>query len=306
MTLPRAGELLEPGPVGRRRGRPHAGRPAPPAGPAGRAGHQVQPDRRGHRDGPGRRGADPERIRAAAARATRSSARRAGSPGSGRVRWIVDPLDGTVNYLYGLPDWAVSIARRGARARSWPGWWTCPGGARCSSPCSARGAWLRRAGGGAAGPAAVQRRGAARRRRWSAPGSGTRRAGGWSRARWWPPCCRRSGTSAGAAAAAVDLCSVAAGRVDAYFERGVNHWDFAAGGLIAAEAGAQVLGLDGKPAGPAMTMAAGPGAVRRTARPAGQPPPGTRRPLTASRNPESVVRPGSGPRSWPCSTRRGT
>ena len=32
-----------------------------------------------------------------------------GESGSGRVRWIVDPLDGTVNYLYGLPDWSVSI-----------------------------------------------------------------------------------------------------------------------------------------------------------------------------------------------------
>jgi myo-inositol-1(or 4)-monophosphatase len=30
--------------------------------------------------------------------------------GEGPVRWIVDPIDGTVNYLYGLPDWAVSIA----------------------------------------------------------------------------------------------------------------------------------------------------------------------------------------------------
>jgi myo-inositol-1(or 4)-monophosphatase len=31
-------------------------------------------------------------------------------PGTSGVRWIVDPIDGTVNYLYGLPDWAVSIA----------------------------------------------------------------------------------------------------------------------------------------------------------------------------------------------------
>src|SRR5215469_7534556 len=33
-----------------------------------------------------------------------------GQTGHGSVRWIVDPLDGTVNYLYGLPDWAVSVA----------------------------------------------------------------------------------------------------------------------------------------------------------------------------------------------------
>jgi fructose-1,6-bisphosphatase/inositol monophosphatase family enzyme len=62
-----------------------------------------------------------------------------------------------------------------------------------------------------------------------------------------------------AGSAAADLCSVAAGRLDAFFERGLNPWDFAAGGLIAAEAGAEVSGLDGKPAGPSMTLAAGPG-----------------------------------------------
>src|SRR5439155_21841863 len=39
---------------------------------------------------------------------------------------------------------------------------------------------------------------------------------------------------------AVDLCSVAAGRVDAFYERGVNYWDYAAGGVIATEAGARL------------------------------------------------------------------
>ena len=61
---------------------------------------------------------------------------------------------------------------------------------------------------------------------------------------------------------AVDLCSVAAGRVDAYYERGVNYWDWAAGGLIAAEAGARIGGLDGRPPSPDMTIAAGPGLFR--------------------------------------------
>jgi myo-inositol-1(or 4)-monophosphatase len=63
---------------------------------------------------------------------------------------------------------------------------------------------------------------------------------------------RRAGT------AAVDLCSVAAGRVDAYYERGLNQWDYAAGALIAAEAGAVVGGLGGAPASTSMTVAAGP------------------------------------------------
>ena len=47
--------------------------------------------------------------------------------------------------------------------------------------------------------------------------------------------------------------------MDGYFERGVNYWDIAAGGLIATEAGAQVAGLAGRPASPSMTVAAGPG-----------------------------------------------
>src|ERR1035438_8681190 len=56
---------------------------------------------------------------------------------------------------------------------------------------------------------------------------------------------------------AVDLCSVAAGRVDAYYERGVNYWDWAAGGLIATEAGARLGGLDGRAPSHELTLAAG-------------------------------------------------
>ena len=62
-------------------------------------------------------------------------------------------------------------------------------------------------------------------------------------------------------AAAVDLCSVACGRVDGYFERGLAWWDLAAGGLIAAESGALVSAIDGGAAGPVAgsIVAAGPG-----------------------------------------------
>ena len=58
---------------------------------------------------------------------------------------------------------------------------------------------------------------------------------------------------------AVDLCSVAMGRLDAFYERGVNYWDFAAGGLVATEAGARLGGLSGQAASPEMTIAAEPG-----------------------------------------------
>jgi myo-inositol-1(or 4)-monophosphatase len=56
-----------------------------------------------------------------------------------------------------------------------------------------------------------------------------------------------------------DLCSVAAGRLDAYFERGVQAWDIAAGALIVEEAGGRVGGLDGAAAGTEFTIAAAPG-----------------------------------------------
>ena len=59
-------------------------------------------------------------------------------------------------------------------------------------------------------------------------------------------------------ACAVDLCSLAAGNVDGYYERGVQYWDIAAGSLIAREAGAVVGGLAGKPAGSSMTLGGGP------------------------------------------------
>ena len=52
-----------------------------------------------------------------------------------------------------------------------------------------------------------------------------------------------------AGAAALDLCMVACGRLDGYYERGLNAWDWAAGSLIASEAGATVLPLPGEPFG---------------------------------------------------------
>jgi myo-inositol-1(or 4)-monophosphatase len=59
--------------------------------------------------------------------------------------------------------------------------------------------------------------------------------------------------------ASVDLCAVAAGRLDGYYERGLNYWDYAAGALIAEEAGAVVGDSRGGPPSTSMTVAAGPG-----------------------------------------------
>ena len=58
--------------------------------------------------------------------------------------------------------------------------------------------------------------------------------------------------------AAIDLCLAAEGAVDAYYEKGLNAWDHAAGGLVATEAGLRVAGLSGAAAGPEMVVAAPP------------------------------------------------
>ena len=96
-------------------------------------------------------------------------------------------------------------------------------------------------------------------RRWCPPGSGTRCRGASCRARWSVCCCPGCGTS-GAVARAPWTCARCSrpSRVNAYYERGVNYWDWAAGGLVATEAGAVLGGLAGRPASSGMTIAAEP------------------------------------------------
>ncbi|MFF8606324.1 inositol monophosphatase family protein [Streptomyces sp. NPDC015346] len=175
----------------------------------------------------------------------------AASPGSSGVRWVIDPLDGTVNYLYGLPTWAVSIAaeRDGE---------TLVGVVEAPMRRETYHAVL---GGGAY---AGERRLAARP---PAPldqaliSTGfayvqTRRARQAEVARHLVPRLRdiRRGGSA-----AIDLCDVAAGRLDGYYERGLNPWDLAAGDLIAREAGALTGGRPGERPSGELTVAAPPG-----------------------------------------------
>ena len=92
-----------------------AGRRRPAAGAGRRAGQrrrvQDQPHRPRQRHRPRRRGADRRDDPRPSGPATRSWARRAPTRrGSGEVRWLVDPLDGTINYLWGIPQWSVSVA----------------------------------------------------------------------------------------------------------------------------------------------------------------------------------------------------
>ena len=176
--------------------------------------------------------------------------------GTSGVRWIVDPIDGTVNFLYDLPAYAVSIAAEVAGevvagvvhnvATGEVFTATRGGGAHRTSP--GRPDPVRLAG---SRPASLEQ---------TLVGTGfgyrveQRRAQGAVVAALLPRVrdIRRYGSSA------LDLCAVAAGRIDAYYELDLNPWDHAAGALVAGEAGLVVAGLPGSPFAEPMAIAAAP------------------------------------------------
>lgn len=177
--------------------------------------------------------------------------------GDAPVRWIVDPLDGTVNYLYGLPDWAVSIAAE-VGGLVVAGAVCVPRRNALYGAVAGGGAWL------AVRDVPADRRTLACRGAASlstaliATGFGYERGRRVVQGQVLSAVLPRVRDIRRNGACSVDLCSLAAGNVDGYYERGVQYWDIAAGTLIAREAGAVVGGLAGKPAGPSMTIGAGP------------------------------------------------
>jgi myo-inositol-1(or 4)-monophosphatase len=181
-----------------------------------------------------------------------------GTAVDGTVTWVVDPIDGTVNFLYGLPWYAVSLAatRNGVSLAG-----------AVVEPATGR-LWSAARGTGATCDGRPLRCSAETDLAMTMVGTGfayspQRRArqaaflgGMLPRVRDL----RRSGSSA------LDVCSVAAGWLDAYLEHGPNWWDWAASALIAEEAGAvvRVPARPGHPAaddglGPDVLLAAAPG-----------------------------------------------
>ncbi len=162
--------------------------------------------------------------------------------GTSGITWVVDPIDGTVNYLYGIPHFSVSVAAVSGPPE--PARWTIEAGAVLDGSGVL---WTAARGEGA-------RRDGELLRHEDGPGlEGSLVATGFQytaerRARQGRIVAtilpqvrdiRRLG------AASIDLCHVAAGLVDAYYEHGLHPWDFAAGALIATEAGVRVGALDG-------------------------------------------------------------
>ena len=173
-----------------------------------------------------------------------------GQSGDGALRWIVDPLDGTVNFLFGIPQFSVSVACQDsdgmvvgvvldpvreesfAATRSGPPTLndqTISGSARDDLATALVAT-------GFAYDAAVRAKQAVVMGRVLPRVRDIRRAG----------------------SAALDLAWLACGRYDAYYERGVNLWDYAAGALIASRAGLAVRELAAADDGPAGLAAAAP------------------------------------------------
>ncbi|MFF4774122.1 inositol monophosphatase family protein [Microtetraspora fusca] len=173
------------------------------------------------------------------------------TPGTGGARWVVDPIDGTVNFLYGLPDWAVSVAVE-VDGEIVAGAVSVPQRGELYSASKGGGAWL-------GGERLRCNTGVEPGRALVATGFGYDAARRAVQAEVLAHVLPRVRDIRRGGSCAVDLCSVAAGRVDAYYERGTQYWDHAAAGLIATEAGARMGGLRGKPHGTDMLVCAAPG-----------------------------------------------
>lgn len=161
--------------------------------------------------------------------------------GTSGLTWVVDPIDGTVNYLYGMPHYAVSIAV--VEGEPDPAHWTALAGA-VANPVSGETFTAARGGGAHLGDREIRVADPvplelALIATGFAYDSAMRGRQGETAARLLPRVrdIRRAGT------ASLDLSFVASGRLNAYYERTLNPWDHAAGALIAVEAGAVVKGF---------------------------------------------------------------
>ncbi|GGA69238.1 inositol monophosphatase [Pseudoclavibacter endophyticus] len=158
------------------------------------------------------------------------------------IVWVVDPIDGTVNYLYGFPNYAISIAAVVGEPSSEPAAYATLA-AVVHAPALGE-TYTATAGGGATRNDEPIRASSVTELGQSLVATGfsydaadrRRQASAWAQIAGEFRDLRRMG------AAALDLCAVACGRLDAYFESGTWPWDHAGGALIARESGAVVSG----------------------------------------------------------------
>jgi myo-inositol-1(or 4)-monophosphatase len=173
-------------------------------------------------------------------------------PAAASVRWLLDPIDGTVNFMLGLPQYAVSIAAE-IDGRTVAGCVLNPVSGDLFSATLAGGAYLDSAVFGRrrlTGPRSVPLAEAI-----VATGFGYDAELRATQGRLAGELLGRVGNLRRLGSAALDLCALAAGWVDLYYEGPLGEWDFAAGLLIAQEAGAVTGGLAGAAAGTKLVAA---------------------------------------------------
>lgn len=175
----------------------------------------------------------------------------AGRPGTSGVRWVLDPIDGTVNFVLGLPMYAVSVAAE------------VDGVVVAGAVCNPATGEMFRAGLGAGaylndepltGPRDVPLE-----RAVIGTGFAYDAAVRARQVAVVSPLLPRIADVRRLGSAALDLCFLAAGRLDAFFEAGLNLWDYAAGALVASEAGCVVSGLRGERPSTRFVLASGRG-----------------------------------------------
>ncbi len=179
--------------------------------------------------------------------------------GTSGITWVLDPVDGTVNYLYGVASYAVSVAAVWGPPD--PAHWTVIAGAVHS--VVDRRTWSAAADAGATlnGEPIQVSTPASLGKCLVGTGFGYDADRRRSQARVLASVIGKVRDIRRLGSAAIDLCLVGSGQLDLYYERGLNPWDMAAGALVAAEAGALVTGLGGNRAGDAMTVAGNPSRV---------------------------------------------
>ena len=174
----------------------------------------------------------------------------AGGHGPDALRWVVDPLDGTTNYLYGHPQWAVSVAAESPEGLLAAAVYAPVADemflASADGPATCNGVPL-----SVSSPAGL---GVSLIATGFAYGAGDRAWQGAVVAGLLPRVrdIRRDGS------AALDLAWVAAGRLDGYYEALTEPWDVAAGSLLVARAGGVVTALDSPRGAATGVVAAGP------------------------------------------------
>ncbi|GIU83277.1 MAG: inositol monophosphatase [Acidimicrobiales bacterium] len=168
-----------------------------------------------------------------------------------QVRWIVDPLDGTTNFVYGYPAWAVSVCAEvdgsPAAAVVWDPVHTEVYAASRAGPATCNGEEIRIRPSRGLDRSLFCTGFAYDRDLRSAQGEVLARLVG------------RVGNVRRGGSAALDLCWLAAGRLDAFWEAGLRRWDFAGAALVASRAGADVTDLEGGEPSVRAVVAASPG-----------------------------------------------